>query len=155
MLFRSPRPDELDTVYRMGFDVWAEGKDETAYLAECRASPKYRANEWCVAEDAGTLVASLLIHRFDDEVFGIGSLATPPESRGKGFASELIQYTIDRLEKKDGATLIYLYADIDPEFYTRFGFRALPADLQKYPGSVCMAKIQNPNFKITSPPKYF
>jgi hypothetical protein len=61
MLFRSPRPDELDTVYRMGFDVWADGKDEGAYLEECRGSPKYRANEWLMAEDAGTLVASLFI----------------------------------------------------------------------------------------------
>jgi predicted N-acetyltransferase YhbS len=52
---------------------------------------------------------------------GIGEVLTPEDLRGKGYASRLVGMTLELLEREgvDGA---YLFSDIDPRFYARFGF---------------------------------
>jgi predicted GNAT family N-acyltransferase len=55
---------------------------------------------------------------------GIGEVLTPEELRGRGYASRLLRLTLELLEHEgiDGA---YLFSDIDPDFYSRFGFVAI------------------------------
>jgi predicted N-acetyltransferase YhbS len=144
----------MNTIFMMGFDAWSEGKDEERYLAACRASPKYRRGQWRVLTDGGALFSSLITYRFSARTMGIGSIATAASLRGRGYASRLITGVVSELEKAENARTIFLYSDIAPSFYLRFGFTALPAVGRKSPRSVCM--IRNRTMKrVPAPPAYF
>jgi GNAT superfamily N-acetyltransferase len=57
---------------------------------------------------------------------GIGAVFTRPSMRGRGVASTLLRAVMD--EARDlGYAAALLYSDIDPAFYARLGFVALPA----------------------------
>jgi predicted N-acetyltransferase YhbS len=57
---------------------------------------------------------------------GIGAVFTAPRARGRGAASELLRAVME--EARDlGYEAALLYSDIDPAFYARLGFVALPA----------------------------
>lgn len=57
---------------------------------------------------------------------GIGAVFTPPELRGRGYASALIGVLLDS-ERAAGTDVAYLFSDIHPTFYERLGFVALPS----------------------------
>jgi predicted N-acetyltransferase YhbS len=156
---RTALPSELDQVYRMGADVWGRGMALDAYLASCRDSPKYRLGEWRVLEDErGVLLSSLILYREPEDGAGIGSIATAPTERRRGRAERLIAGVLEELDRQ-GARRVFLYSDIAPRYYERFGFAALPAEHQHHPGSVCMVRTRSlaallgaPGFR---PPAYF
>lgn len=159
LIFRPARPEDLDAVYSMGFDVWGNGLVFEDYLTECRNSKKYRQGRWFVMENAELgLCASLTVYELGDRTLGIGSIATRPDLRGRGFASALLTKALSRLDR-EGASRIFLYSDIAHTFYERFGFQALDRKHQSPPGSVCMVRgtdgdslIRNPDI---NPPAYF
>lgn len=143
MPIRPASASELDAVYRMGYDAWGEGLGLDAYLASCRASPKYAAGVWWVlAGEDGRLESSLLAHEIPlpsgAPAVGLGSIATPPEQRGRGHASRLIAEVVRRREE-DGTDVFFLFSDIAPAFYERFGFTTL-GPCAKKPGSILMAR---------------
>ena len=54
---------------------------------------------------------------------------------------------------------IFLFSDIAPRYYERFGFRSLPPEYQKHENSVCMIRtrsldefLESPDFEL---PDYF
>lgn len=157
MIVREPRTEEFDEVYKMGFDVWADGSSLENYLEGCRTSPKYRQGEWFVLENNGNLLSSLLVHSFTDNIYGIGSIATNASQRKNGNASILIEKVLDELQNNRNSKVTYLYSDINPEFYERFGFKILPHDLQKYKTTTCMARFADSkiDFGKLNPPTYF
>ncbi len=55
---------------------------------------------------------------------GIGEVLTPENLRGRGHAGRLLHLTLELLEQEgvDGA---YLFSDIDPSLYARFGFETV------------------------------
>jgi len=57
---------------------------------------------------------------------GIGAVFTPPELRGRGYASALIGVLLDN-ERAAGTDIAYLFSDIHPAFYERLGFVTLPS----------------------------
>jgi len=57
---------------------------------------------------------------------GIGAVFTPPEQRGRGYATALIGALLDA-ERAAGTDLAFLFTDIHPAFYERLGFIALPS----------------------------
>lgn len=164
MPIRTATPADFDAIYRMGFDTWAEGRSLDAYLAACRAAPKYTRGVWWVDEDAGgRLTSSLLAHEIPlpsgAPAIGLGSIATPPELRARGHGSRLIAEVIRRREAK-GAEVFFLFSDIAPAFYERFGFVVL-GPCPKKPASILMARadpkrlaglLADPRFKS---PDYF
>lgn len=159
---RRPEPGEMDAVYLAGADVWQGDLSRADYLAGCRASPKYARGSWRGlfkgADAPAELLAALIIYELHPGVFGIGSVATPPERRGRGHASALIQRVVAGLES-DGARAIFLHSDVAPTLYERLGFVALPAELQRKPGSSCMVRCADPAGLWSrpgfEPPRYF
>jgi N-acetylglutamate synthase-like GNAT family acetyltransferase len=149
----------MDAVYLMGRDAWGKDQSREAYLAECRSSSKYKTGEWSLAEgeDARPL-CSLIAYRFSAESAGIGSIATAPEERRKGHASRLIDAILKRLDQ-EGVRQVYLFSDIAPQFYDRFGFKPLPAQHQRRAGTVCMVRSRSMEKllaeKTFEPPAYF
>jgi len=162
---RTAAASELDEIYRMGFDAWGEGRTLEGYLAACRAAPKYSAGAWWVgAGEDGRLDSSLLAHEialpFGAPAVGLGSIAAPPELRGRGHATRLIAEVIRLREKSAGTAVFFLFSDIVPAFYERFGFSALHP-CPKKPSSILMVRaaretlaafIAHPEFKS---PDYF
>jgi predicted acetyltransferase len=70
---------------------------------------------------------------------GIGSVATPPDLRRNGYASHLIKEFLG-MRQSDPVRAVFLFSEVEPEFYEKFGFVVLPAELQKYPKSLCMVR---------------
>lgn len=148
---------DLDPIYRMGFDAWAEGASAEEYLAVCRASPKYARGTWYLHTWAEEPVSSLILYRFGPTTIGIGSIATSPERRRQGAASALLRDVLRECDKTLERPACFLYADIEPAFYEGFGFSALPREHQKYQSSVCMLRPGKSGFVVTAErvPTYF
>lgn len=150
MTIRPADSSELDAVYRMGYDVWGEGLGLDAYLAGCRASPKYASGTWWILEGGdGVLLSSLLAHEIPlpsgPPAVGLGSIAAPPELRGRGHASRLISAFLRARAESHGTEVFFLFSDIAPAFYERFGFAAL-GPCPKKPGSILMARAEAKRF---------
>lgn len=140
---RRPDESEMDQIYLAGFDVWADKICKDEYLQDCRTSGKYQKGEWWIADRDGRMVSSMIVYR---DVFGLppgslglGSVATPPESRRRGNASQLIKTYLD-MRQNESVLAVFLFAEVKPEIYERLGFVVLPTELQKYAGSFCMVK---------------
>lgn len=165
MPIRTAAASDLEAIYRMGYDAWGEGRGLDDYLAACRASRKYASGAWWVhAQAKGRLTCSLLAHEISlpagNPAIGLGSIATVPELRCQGHASRLIRDVIRRREETAGTEVFFLFSDISPAFYERFGFTALGPCPAK-PASIMMARadrdklsglLAHAKFKI---PDYF
>lgn len=158
---RLASPEDLQTVYLMGYDAWGDGRPAETYLENCRQSEKYKLGNWYVMVHEGTLVSSLIVYsdafRMPLGAAGIGSVATSLDHRRRGHASELIREVASRLSRTHGVSLFFLYSDVDPNIYARLGFVALPDHLQRYKPSICMVAGQKSDFEhvLSSAPNYF
>ena len=158
-MIRKALPKDMDGVFLMGKDAWGKGEKDSEYLASCRNSSKYKEGEWFLLEDEERgAVSSLIVYGLSKDTAGIGSIATTPEKRGNGCAAKLIGNVVEALDR-GGMRVVFLFSDIAPRYYERFGFAALPPDYQKHPGSVCMIRVQSmevflqePEFRV---PDYF
>lgn len=164
MPLRTAAASDLEAIYRMGYDAWGEGRGLDDYLAACRASRKYASGSWWVhAREDGRLESSLLAHEiplpFGAPAVGLGSISVPPELRGQDHASRLIRDVIRRQEETAGTEVFFLFSDISPAFYERFGFKALApcpgkpesilmarADEEKLSGLLAHAKFKFPDY---------
>jgi predicted N-acetyltransferase YhbS len=140
MVFREARPNEADALFREGYRVWSRGRTYEQYCAENRKEDRHGTRY--VLEADGDIVSSLILLRLKPfgKACGIGSVVTHEGHEGKGCATALLRGAIAAAERE--FAVIFLYSDIEPAFYERFGFRALPARLQKKKGSVCMARCK-------------
>jgi len=129
--------DYARDVLPLSSDLWAEGRTLDQYVDDFQAIAKspfgrHRFRTVGLRID-GTLVAS--IKRYERELrcndrtlhaVGIGAVFTPPELRGRGYASALIGAFLDS-ERANGTDMAYLFSDIHPSFYERLGFITLPS----------------------------
>jgi len=132
MIVRPAVTKDMDAIYLMGIDVWGEGQTEEEYLADCRNSIKYKLGEWhCLTED-GVIVSSLITYQnqfgLADRYVGMGSIATYPDHRRKGYAGCLIQNCIDRCTEEKCLGLL-LFSDVESSYYERFGFTAAESEM--------------------------
>jgi N-acetylglutamate synthase-like GNAT family acetyltransferase len=136
---------DFDEIYMMGYDVWAEGASVEAYLADCRNSPKYKTGSWYkLVSESGDMLASMIVYPMEQiagrSVCGFGSVATHKAQRRKGYAHTMLELANSDCQNYDA---IFLYSDINPEYYEKLNFVSLPDSLQAYPESVCMVKTQD------------
>lgn len=143
----------------MGFDVWSGSATVEEYLNSCRDSKKYSQGRWIVLEKDGALLSSLIIYDWNKEWAGIGSIATTKELRRQGFAAELISGVITQLKSSTELSTVFLFSDINPAYYNRFGFEALEAKYQSNSDAVLMGLsfTQTPAWVAAdfNPPSYF
>jgi GNAT superfamily N-acetyltransferase len=59
---------------------------------------------------------------------GIGAVFTPPDFRGRGYASAMLAMALDAA-KSQRFDFAYLFSDIHPQFYKALGFAELPSRL--------------------------
>ncbi|MFE3577447.1 GNAT family N-acetyltransferase [Lysinibacillus sp. NPDC059133] len=150
-------------IYMMGFDVWGNDMPVEEYITMCQDSSKYKKGKWYVLEatDTKELLSSLIIYKLNPSedliVRGIGSIATPANSRKNGYAFLLVKEIMNKLEQEENCNNFFLYSDIGTDFYNRLGFIVLPNESQKYKDSICMYyskenDIDSISFEI---PNYF
>lgn len=157
MRIRQARDTDRPLIHTMGYDAWSEGAPLDQHIQSCIANGKYKKGTWFALEnDAGEIVSALICYKnaFGLQVgsAGIGSVATLPSARKKGYADFLVRGIVGQL-LQEGTARIFLYSDIPPAYYARMGFQALPASLQKHLPSVCM--MLQPVGKTDAVPDYF
>jgi predicted N-acetyltransferase YhbS len=117
--------------------LWAGRRDFDTYVAqvlEVAASPYGRRSYRTVGlYDGRAIVASFKRYRRAMHLgtqrlraIGIGAVFTPPEYRGRGYASAMLALELDR-SRALGCDVAYLFSDIRPAFYSALGFRELPS----------------------------
>jgi len=125
MKLRTPFMSEMNSIYMMGFDVWSDGESVDDYLKGCNSSNKYKQGQWYCLERKNEVVSSLISYDncfgLAEKYYGLGSVATQPSQRGKGYASSLIQQYVDLLNA-DSAAGVFLFSDINPSIYAKLGF---------------------------------
>ena len=129
----------LEEILDHTFQTWNEGLARPAYGQWNRAQIKTpwarsRLHRYASIDEEGRLLATAKQYRFDVRVgdrqgwmCGIGAVFTPPEHRGRGHASELIEQLVSRAQR-DGALLASLFSEIGTAFYARLGFTEVPLD---------------------------
>lgn len=154
---RRAAQSEYDQIFMMGFDVWAEGAEDE-YLAACRTSPKYARGNWHVLENENrALISSLIVYKLGPDEYGIGSIATAKALRKQGHVSRLISDVLKQIEEESPTAAIFLYSDIEPDFYERFDFAPVPQIAQRYKNTTCMVRgkhIEKFTDKMATP-EYF
>lgn len=136
----------MEAVYRLGFDKWGEQRTEVEHLDICRNSTKYKRGTWYVLEnDSQQIVCTAIIYPLDIgltgySAIGIGSLATKPSERRKGYAAQLLTELIDELQKTSPKAAFVLWSDIEPSYYEKFQFEAMPKAFQTKETSTVMLR---------------
>jgi predicted N-acetyltransferase YhbS len=135
-----PAEDEiLERILDATFEIWNEGLSRRAYGQWNRAQQRtpwarHRLQRVAALDDGGRVLTTAKQYRFDVRLgdregwmCGIGAVFTPPEQRGRGYASALIEHLVARAQR-DGALLASLFSEIGAGFYERLGFASLPLD---------------------------
>ena len=129
-------PAGIAEAARQNQALWGYGRSEAEHLAHTTAQLDHAGPELLryagLTSDRGLIAASkrygLLVHAGGCEAraLGIGAVFTAPSERGRGYAPTLIRAMTDEARQLGYAAAI-LYSDIDPAYYARLGFVALPA----------------------------
>ena len=142
----------------MGFDTWGQGMSERRYLNECLSSAKYPRGQWYVMEADGALLSSLIVYRkgFDLPAgcWGIGSVATPPALRRRGFAGVLINHIIDDARDSEARGL-YLFTGVGTDYYGKFGFERVSARQDEGRDPCMVLAFRNPDELRSTLPGFF
>lgn len=145
MLVRPAEIGDMSKVPLLAHDTWGEGRTTEEHISFCMSSPKYKKGRWFVLEQSGDVLSALICYRnqfsLPDHVIGIGSVATAPQHRKKGYATILLNEVITKHLADKTVRGFFLYSDIDPCVYERLGFLRLPEELQRYKSSVGMIRL--------------
>jgi GNAT superfamily N-acetyltransferase len=129
----------LEEILDFTHTIWSEGLGRTAYsqwnAAQLRTKwGRRHLVRRALLDDSGRLLATAKRYRFAARldgrsglVSGLGAVYTPPDRRGQGYATALLERMIEE-ERRAGALAATLFSEIGPEFYARLGFVPVPLD---------------------------
>lgn len=117
--------------------MWRGRRDEATYVGQtleiARSSYGKKYYRLFGFFDGSTLAASFkrytrTLHFGGEKLraHGIGAVFTPPDLRGRGYASAMLAAALDAW-RSDGVDIGYLFSDIRPAFYEEIGFATLPS----------------------------
>lgn len=121
-------------VLPMTSELWSDGRDFSTYAAQtlevARSAYGKKSYKTIGLFEGRQLLASM--KRYERTLFagtqlsalGIGAVFTPPDFRGRGYASHMIASAMDAA-KAAGFDVAYLFSDIHPAFYSALGFTEL------------------------------
>jgi GNAT superfamily N-acetyltransferase len=131
--------DILERILDATFPIWNEGLSRAAYGQWNRAQlltpwGRRHLQRFASLDEGGRVIATAKQYRFDVRVggregwmCGIGAVFTPPEHRGRGHASALVEALVTRA-RRDGSLVAALFSAIGAEFYERLGFSGVSLD---------------------------
>jgi GNAT superfamily N-acetyltransferase len=117
--------------------LWAGRRDFDTYVAntiEIARCPYGRRHYRTIGFFEGDRLAASFKRyertiRFDGDrlrAMGIGAVFTPPDRRGRGYATAMLAAALDQA-REQGYDLAYLFSDVKPQFYAAIGFTELPS----------------------------
>ncbi|MDF2800764.1 MAG: hypothetical protein K0S61_667 [Anaerocolumna sp.] len=161
MLIRKVRQDEIPELFLEGYKVWNKGRSFDKYCADNSKEDGYGVRY--VVEENNNIISSLILLKLNKigeyAVYGIGSVLTKSDFVGKGYATLLLKYSLQKITEKN--RYVFLYSEINKKFYERLHFRPLPERLQKDGKAVCMVSCSDELWEkllkkdINSIPEYF
>ena len=111
------------------FDVWRSSDDFTEHVNLRLASIHHQRADFCVGVGEERVEVSLASFPFElsladsvESTSFVGCVHTIAESRGKGYARQLIDWT-EQFESARGTSISLLFSDIKPEYYSRLGYQ--------------------------------
>jgi GNAT superfamily N-acetyltransferase len=129
----------LEQILDFTFPVWTDGLSRSAYgqwtAAQMRTAwGRQHLRRFALVDDRGRLLATAKRYRHaaridgqEAVVAGIGAVFTPPELRGKGYGTAVIERLVEQ-ERQAGAFAAALFSEIGADYYERLGFAAVPLD---------------------------
>lgn len=128
----------LDHILDSSYSLWGEGLTRKAYsqynVAQLRTRWGRSHLDRVALVDGGQVLSSakryaltLSLEGRPARTLGIGAVFTPPELRGRGYARELLNRLVTQ-GTGDGYDVALLFSEIDPRYYERCGFSAVPRD---------------------------
>jgi predicted N-acetyltransferase YhbS len=129
----------LERILDSTFPVWNEGLSRHAYSqwngAQMRTPwGRARLQRMALLDESGGLLASAKRYRHDVRIggrtgwmCGIGAVFTPPDRRGQGHATALVEQMLVNA-KAEGALAAGLFSEIGEAYYARLGFSSVPLD---------------------------
>jgi GNAT superfamily N-acetyltransferase len=129
----------LEHILDHTFTVWHEGLLRSAY-GQWNAAQL--ATRWgrvhlhrvALVDEIGTLLSTAKHYRYDVRLrgvdgwmWGLGAVYTPPDQRGRGYASALLEQLMQQA-RREGALIAGLFSEIGAPFYERLGFRVVSFD---------------------------
>lgn len=131
MEIRAARESELEQVVELNCMAFNPGQHER-YWRYVRGDSSYRLSQTRVVVVNDRVVSTLRVWERRIRIGasfvtmgGIGGVCTHPKYRGVGYASALMQHTINYLQEV-GYDLGVLFTIIPEEFYHRFGWTSFP-----------------------------
>ena len=127
----------LEQILAESHEIWSDGLARPAYgrynVAQMRTAWGSRnLRRLALLDDEGRLLSSAKRYDFratldgrEIAVMGIGAVFTPGAARGQGHARDLIEAILSGAAN-DGADVALLFSEIDPAYYARLGFVAVP-----------------------------
>ena len=129
----------LEQVLDLTHPLWGEGLTPDAYATWNRAQQqtpwgRRHLERVALVDDNGRLLSTAKRYRFDarlDErpvrVCGIGAVFTPPDLRGNGYATAIVERLLDDA-RADGVEFGALFSAVGAGLYERLGFTPLDLD---------------------------
>lgn len=130
--------DYARQVLPLTHEIWGGDRTQESYagrVLQLSATPYGKKHYRTLALTGGTPEVLASFKRYERaarlaskplRAIGIGAVFTPPEHRGRGYASAMIGLELDR-ERKAGADFAFLFSNIHPQFYKQLGFVELPS----------------------------
>jgi GNAT superfamily N-acetyltransferase len=129
----------LEQILDFTYPVWNEGLSRGAYAQWNAAQLKtpwgrQHLSRVALVDEQGRLLATAKRYRHDAYldgregfVAGIGAVFTPPDRRGHGHATAIVERLVEQ-ERQAGAMAAVLFSEIGSAFYERLGFVPVPLD---------------------------
>ena len=138
-IVRPATPAEQEARDRDTYAAWGEHVSLEQYLAReamlRRQAWAVRALEtWLLVEgetilcSCESLAMASTVGKEPGQSFGIASVYTAPEHRGRRYASRLVDQVGTRLLERPGAQAVVLYSEVGAPIYERSGFVVRPID---------------------------
>lgn len=121
----SPR---LDDVYRLLCRVdplFAQAVEYSAWLTHTSHLIRHRLGVCCTLEEEGIPVSTAGVYSMGQAYGVIGSLATLPEYRGRGYASAAVIYLCEWIERSGRIPAVVCGRDSMKDFYRSLGFEEM------------------------------
>jgi N-acetylglutamate synthase-like GNAT family acetyltransferase len=86
---------------------------------------KKHLNTWVLVDEQNNILSSLETYEMKNSVFGIASVCTPKQNRGKGFASFLLKEVIQKILNSKFKAKFLLFSEVEPKIYKNLGFKEI------------------------------
>ena len=131
----------METILAFGFDAWNDGRDLATFLTSYKTYLPHLSGQRYVLETMDSkMVCGVNTLRLGQNVIGLASLATAPQQRKNGYASLILKAVMALLRHENYGTKFLLFSEINPKFYEKMGFEALPEEKQKFLPSLAMGQ---------------